>query len=87
MFFFVLGVYANTVKENTNSIDEITNKLEFYQTSLIKCGQISMEAKEQAEKSIAYNKSIEVLMLEVKTELASIKTDITWIKESLKDKK
>ncbi len=87
MFFFVVGIYANTVKNNQRDIDKIQNIVEAHSQGIAKCIALSNEAKTLAVKSMDYNKKIETLMLEIKTELASIKTDITWIKSSLKESK
>jgi hypothetical protein len=87
MFFFVIGIYANTVKTNQKDIEKIEVIMDSHTNGISKALSISSEAQKLSQKSIEYNRKVEAIMLEIKTELASIKTDINWIKSTLREDK
>jgi len=82
-FFFVLGIYANSVEKNTDEVESLKEDLKKCEMKMENGVQIAITAKQKANSSIDYNKKLEVLTLDVKSRLSAIETDIKWIKQSL----
>jgi len=98
MCFFVGGVYAKTVRINEENIHKIEveykeevsriNKVLDAHTKGIATAIIEAKnATKASELCIASNNKVEAIMMELRTKLASIETDISWIKEVLKNPK
>ena len=82
---FTIGVYATNVKSNLDDIAKIEREIKTCNENAVQTARIAAIARQKAIESFDYNKKLETLTLDVRSRLASIETDIKWIKQSLKD--
>ena len=98
MCVFVFGVYAKTVRineknillyhtEHKRDVENFQKQLNTQAKGIANATAIGNAADEKATLSIDYNAEVKSIMLEVKTDLAGIKTDIEWLKKREQEKR